>query len=857
MPYATIAELPPAVRRKLSPKRQRQFKEVFNAVYARHGDESRAFASAWAAAQKIDDTESDSTFSKQEPYMTGFALFAQLQKVDAAERIVTGIAANEAPDKAGERFHYDSSAPEFKKWSAEIQKGSGGKSLGNVRIMHQPMVAGILTAIDCDDATKAIVVSAKIVSDEAWKMVEAGAYTGFSIGGRYAKRWTDPQEPATKWYTAIPSEISIVDNPCNPDAHFEMIKADGVVELRPLGKAAVDTEVDTEAEPEAAPAPEAAEPAAKAAAPHTADGVRQRWLAADGAEFVTKAEAIRHNEELAAAAAAQETARPAMDAAARLEAALALAKGGDAPGDGSKPYGNVAYADPGLRGGKKRYPIDTEEHIRAAWNYIHKPANAGKYSAEQAASIKRKIAAAWRSKIDPKGPPEAAEKAADETPDLLKSLWEVGRVACIIQELRCVKDDLAREAAMENEAPTCADAAQTLIDGLCEFLVKLVAEETSEIRSGEEVAAELALAILPEAEDIAKDLAAALPEPTDETGALVGWLEKLGAKHSREDQARLDLAHHALSMAQGLGGLSKADSGHIERALGALRSAGAAPGPHYRPGHNSTVNTAGAGSIPVPQGHAAPGPHYRSGENSTVDTGHPATPVPQGPTRAGGRAKNIAMAKALDDLFDALVKRHGGHTALLTAAHDLVAKVAGEGVCEAMKAGARHSAETMAHLAEAHDGIVKAGGLCKASGLGALPPNTAPNEGEEEHEVAADTQKVDTGDLTKRDSEFAALKAAVGELAGQMEKAAEAIGELVAQRDELRERLEKVEAEPLPAKTIARPGVLPPGLFAAEKSAAEFVPDEEQIAKAFESMTEDERQLAVIKAAIRLQNFTR
>ena len=36
-------------------------------------------------------------------------------------------------------------------------------------------------------------------------------------------------------------------------------------------------------------------------------------------------------------------------------------KGGDEPGDGSKSYGNVEYADNGRQAdGKKRYPIDTE-----------------------------------------------------------------------------------------------------------------------------------------------------------------------------------------------------------------------------------------------------------------------------------------------------------------------------------------------------------------------------------------------------------------------------------------------------------------------------------------------------------------
>lgn len=73
-----------------------------------------------------------------------------------------------------------------------------------------------------------------------------------------------------------------------------------------------------------------------------------------------------------------------------------------------EPYGAVEYADPGYQSDKKkRYPIDTEEHIRAAWNYIHKAHNGGKYSSEQLAHIKAKIVSAWKRKIDPKGPPSA------------------------------------------------------------------------------------------------------------------------------------------------------------------------------------------------------------------------------------------------------------------------------------------------------------------------------------------------------------------------------------------------------------------------------------------------------------------
>lgn len=68
--------------------------------------------------------------------------------------------------------------------------------------------------------------------------------------------------------------------------------------------------------------------------------------------------------------------------------------------DASKPYGDVAYADPGYQAdGKARYPIDTADHVKAAWSYIHQADNASKYSAEHLAAIKSRIKAAG-SRLD-------------------------------------------------------------------------------------------------------------------------------------------------------------------------------------------------------------------------------------------------------------------------------------------------------------------------------------------------------------------------------------------------------------------------------------------------------------------------
>jgi len=74
--------------------------------------------------------------------------------------------------------------------------------------------------------------------------------------------------------------------------------------------------------------------------------------------------------------------------AAMEAAAAAKNKAGSSP----KPYGNVTYADP--KNGK--YPIDTEEHVRAAWSYVNQAQNAAKYPMNGVSldSVKAKIRAA-------------------------------------------------------------------------------------------------------------------------------------------------------------------------------------------------------------------------------------------------------------------------------------------------------------------------------------------------------------------------------------------------------------------------------------------------------------------------------
>jgi len=55
--------------------------------------------------------------------------------------------------------------------------------------------------------------------------------------------------------------------------------------------------------------------------------------------------------------------------------------------EGEEKYGDVEFADPV----NKKYPIDTAEHVRAAWSYINHKDNAAKYHSDDVSTIKARI----------------------------------------------------------------------------------------------------------------------------------------------------------------------------------------------------------------------------------------------------------------------------------------------------------------------------------------------------------------------------------------------------------------------------------------------------------------------------------
>jgi hypothetical protein len=163
-----------------------------------------------------------------------FAPLTKVRELDDGTVEIFARAVEETPDPKNELFDYASSKPLIQAWSDGIHKASGGKSLGNLRAMHNAkLAAGKLTEITFLDEQKAMDIIAKVVDPVEVQKVREGVYTGISIGGDYARKWQDG--PYMR-YTARPSEFSLADNPMIKTCCITLVKVDGSEAEMELGK---------------------------------------------------------------------------------------------------------------------------------------------------------------------------------------------------------------------------------------------------------------------------------------------------------------------------------------------------------------------------------------------------------------------------------------------------------------------------------------------------------------------------------------------------------------------------------------------------------------------------------------------
>jgi hypothetical protein len=165
-----------------------------------------------------------------------FSMNIPMFKINEEQRLVYGRATKEAVDRSGEIMDYETSKENFIEWSNDFAERTNGKSYGAVREQHdaKKAVGKIAQPLSFVDEEKAIDVCVKVVDDEAWEKVKEGVLTAFSIGGSYGKQWTDDE--GNLHYTAVPTEISLVDQPCLPEAVIEYVKADGSIEMKTFHK---------------------------------------------------------------------------------------------------------------------------------------------------------------------------------------------------------------------------------------------------------------------------------------------------------------------------------------------------------------------------------------------------------------------------------------------------------------------------------------------------------------------------------------------------------------------------------------------------------------------------------------------
>jgi len=415
---------------------------------------------------------------------TNNLIFAQLKKVDVEKRLVYGRAAQEHPDHANEIMDYASSKPLFAKWSNMAKDATGGASIGNVRAMHGKVAAGKLTELNFNDDEQAIDVCAKIVDNNEWEKVLDGVYTGFSIGGSYAKRWADGDMTR---YTADPAEISLVDRPCIPTAtFFEVQKADGLVEKVDFKPAQQAAESDDDIP--------------------TIDGSVDDLKAF--AKFV-------NDNKMTMANVVEELGK------------IAERKNVD-PEEGKDKYGNVKFAD----AKNKKYPIDNPEHIRAAWNYINKEKNGAKYSAEDLATIKGAIVSAWKDKIDKDGPPSAEAGKADAATDLIKGLSTCQSLAGVVQSLSYMLASVEYESEQEGDNSPIPARLNDAVTNLGQILVDMTAEEVAELTAADK-----------DGGTTPNPQVMAMAEQAKSLVKRASEFKKAGARHSKADLNHVQAMH--------------------------------------------------------------------------------------------------------------------------------------------------------------------------------------------------------------------------------------------------------------------------------------------------------------------------
>lgn len=393
--------------------------------------------------------------------------FVPFAKVDEAKREVSGIVTAEVPDKEGETCDYFGSKPYFQSWSSEFEKATNGKSCGNLRLMHTLTVVGKGLAIDFRDDVREIHMTFKVTDDKAWSDVQEGVLTGFSQGGKYVK-----SPDANGRYTASPSEVSLVDNPCLGVCHFAYVRSDGAVEMRKVRDHALTTEDSASVNQNAGAAGTGTTDVAKAAYSLPPITLEQCLRAARGEDPLLTDEQIEAFETFAAL----------------IEKGKGKTKrvaGEDLPASAFAYVGDKDDTSTWKLPIKFSTEEKTKSHIRNALARFNQ--TEGIPAGERAKVLARIKAAAKKHGIDTEDSGDK-EKAADAlelvkaaNAEVAKGMFDVSRFAELLSQLKFIQDMAQFEAEIEDDGSTVPADLLAQLKELCRVFLAMAEEEVEEL----------------------------------------------------------------------------------------------------------------------------------------------------------------------------------------------------------------------------------------------------------------------------------------------------------------------------------------------------------------------------------------
>jgi len=434
-----------------------------------------------------------------------------------------------------------------------------------------------------NDAEKAIDVVTHVTDDQEWRKVMSGTYTGFSIGGKYISKSAPDKSGIVRYIADPSEISLVDRPCGKTSTFFDVIKADGTSAqqafkvaddkaevTRKEGESDDDFKTRQDAAAEKKPAfggdSEKAQLVradgvvldvhiAKAALPKPGasfdhEGRTYALIKIDGDKAMVElvyevtgspddvqafAKALAERGMSIAEATKRVVATPTVEqiAVAAIEIAKAenieLDKADDkakadlrkraqdslTKGSVTPAFGETVFADETNR----RFPVDSEGHIRAAWKYINLP---NSYKPGEAEAVKKNIIAAAAAKgitlEDGKAVVAAFEKAieaiggkiakadgkdgvkkdSDEGKAIgakavdafmLKGLATCGQLAYVLDSLAQLASSVEMERAAEGDSNDVVDALYAHIAGIGQALSDLIVHETKEEVAGGGMAA--------------------------------------------------------------------------------------------------------------------------------------------------------------------------------------------------------------------------------------------------------------------------------------------------------------------------------------------------------------------------------